>query len=134
MARPGSSSGVVRVTDDERREVAGDLRGMAIRSYIRYKEQFFDDLAETVVGFEDFHDFNVVLEKLADLIDPTCQNKQIAYNRAAPIEFRTDNFSCSACGETFCADGDGVNHPIDWAFCPNCGARVTEKEEDDGER
>lgn len=58
------------ISDDERREVAGDLRDMAIRPYIRYKEQFFDELAETVVGFEDFHDFNVVLEKLADLIAP----------------------------------------------------------------
>lgn len=60
----------MRVTDDERREVAGDLRNMAARQYIRYKEQFFDELAEVVVGFEDYHDFNVVLEKLADLIDP----------------------------------------------------------------
>lgn len=117
------------ISDDERREVAEDFRDMAIRPHIQYKEQFFDELAEAVVGFEDFHDFNIVLEKLADLIDPTCQNKQIVYNRTAPIEFRTDNFTCSACGETFCADGDGVNHPIDWAFCPNCGARVTETEE-----
>lgn len=68
-------------------------------------------------------------ETVASLIDPTCQNKQIVYNMTAPIEFRTDNFTCSACGETFCADGDGVNYPIDWAFCPNCGARVTETEE-----
>ena len=30
----------------------------------------FDELAEVVVGFEDYHDFDVVLEKLADLIDP----------------------------------------------------------------
>lgn len=37
---------------------------------IQYKEQFFDELAEVVVGFEDYHDFDVVLEKLADLIDP----------------------------------------------------------------
>ena len=37
-----------------------------------------------------------------------------------------DVIACSACGETFCADGDVVNHPIDWAFCPNCGAEVVE--------
>ena len=35
-----------------------------------HKEQFFDELAEVVVGFEDYHDFDVVLDKLADLIDP----------------------------------------------------------------
>lgn len=56
------------ISDNERREVAGYLRDMG--PHIRYKEQFFDELAEVVVGFEDFHDFNVVLEKLADLIDP----------------------------------------------------------------
>lgn len=115
----------MKPTSDERREVAENLRHLTIGHHIQYKEQFFDELAEVVVGFEDYHDFDVVLEKLADLIDPTCHNKQIAYNRTAPLEFRTDNFICSACGETFCADGDGVNHPIDWAYCPNCGARVT---------
>lgn len=57
-------------TSDERREVAENLRNLIIGRSIQYKEQFFDELAETVVGFEDFHDFNVVLEKLADLIDP----------------------------------------------------------------
>lgn len=50
--------------------MAENLRNMTIGHYIRYKEQFFDELAETVVGFEDFHDFDTVLEKLADLIDP----------------------------------------------------------------
>lgn len=57
-----------------------------------------------------------IYERVADLIDrPTCR---IGY-----VPGSADR-SCSACGETFCADGDGVNHPIDWAFCPNCGARV----------
>lgn len=62
------------VTDDERREVAENLRNLTISRYIQYKEQFFDELAEVVVDFEDFHDFNVVLEKLADLIDPEGEN------------------------------------------------------------
>lgn len=58
------------ITDEERREVAENLRSLTIGHYIQYKEQFFDELAETVVGFKDFHDFNIVLENLADLIDP----------------------------------------------------------------
>lgn len=58
------------VTDNQRREVAENLRYLTIGHRIRYKEQFFDELAEVVVGFEDFHDFNVVIEKIADLIDP----------------------------------------------------------------
>lgn len=60
----------MRISDEERREVAENLRNLTIGHFIQYKEQFFDELAEVVVGFEDHHDFNVVLEKLADLIDP----------------------------------------------------------------
>ena len=70
---PPSHTGLrccMRISDDKRCEVAENLRLMTIGHYIRYKEQFFDELAEVVVGFEDYHDFNVVLEKLADLIDP----------------------------------------------------------------
>lgn len=60
----------MRTSDEKRREAAENLRYLTIGRSIRYKEQFFDELAEVVVGFEDYHDFNVVLEKLADLIDP----------------------------------------------------------------
>lgn len=115
-------------TDDERREVARRMREAA--------EGKFDFCAHNValeIGMDDPSDFDDCFDgehleawrRLADLIDrPTCHNKQVVYNRTAPKEFRTDNFTCSACGETFCADFDGVNHPIDWAFCPNCGAEV----------
>ena len=58
------------ISDQERHEVAENLRNLTIGRSIQYKEQFFDELAEVVVGFEAYHDFNVVLEKLADLIDP----------------------------------------------------------------
>lgn len=61
-------------TSDERREVAENLRCLTIGHFIRYKEQFFDELAEVVVGFEDYYDFDVVLDKLADLIDPEGEN------------------------------------------------------------
>lgn len=54
--------------------MAENLRYLTIDHRIRYKEQFFDELAEVVVGFEDFYDFDVVLEKLADLIDPEGEN------------------------------------------------------------
>lgn len=58
------------MTSEERHEVAENLRNLTISRSIQYKEQFFDELADVVVGFEDYHDFNVVLDKLADLIDP----------------------------------------------------------------
>ena len=57
-------------SEADRREVAENLRNLTIGRSIQYKEQFFDELAEVVVGFEGYHDFNVVLDKLAELIDP----------------------------------------------------------------
>ena len=71
-------------------------------------------------------DYTNAIRRLANLIDPTCHNKQIEINKMAPLEFRTDNLICSNCGETFCADPDGINAPIDWAYCPNCGYRIVE--------
>lgn len=113
------------ISDDERREVAARLRngGVARNSEEAYVLLLWCvGIRPQLPATSTYEDAMV---RLADLIDrPTCQNKQVVYNRTAPIEFRTDNFTCSACGETFCADGDGVNHPIDWAFCPNCGAEV----------
>ena len=70
------------------------------------------------------YDYANLFNRLADLIDPTCENKQIEINKMAPVEFRTDNLICSNCGETFCADKEGINAPIDWSYCPCCGARV----------
>lgn len=126
----------MRISDAERRGIVESLRLEADdwRSYRSYEDTFSmpdsDFTASILVAF-GFDDTAVpvyeLFDKLADLVDrPTCQNKQIVYNRTAPKEFRTDNLICSACGEIFCADGDGVNHPIDWAFCPNCGAEVVE--------
>lgn len=98
-------------TSEERREVAENLRSLTIGHHIRYKEQFFDELAEVVVGFEDYHDFDVALEKLAELIDPTCEVKND--NR-----FTSDfDYICLNCGEHFST----CNKPN---YCPNCGARV----------
>ena len=58
------------ISDDERREVAERLRNLTIGSSIQYKEQFFYELSDVVLNPWDYHDFNDVLEKLADLIDP----------------------------------------------------------------
>lgn len=58
------------ISDSERREVAENLRTMVLYGGIQYKEQFFDELADVVIGFEGYHNFRAVLEKLANLIDP----------------------------------------------------------------
>lgn len=118
-------------TSDERREVAEMLRGLRHRTY--YNEEVVENIKDAI-GIADpvntFREPEDVYECLADLIDPTCKNKADELNRMAPLEMRTDNLICSACGETFCADPDGVNFPIDWAYCPNCGARVVRGGED----
>ncbi|WP_418244802.1 hypothetical protein [Ellagibacter isourolithinifaciens] len=106
----------MRISDTERREVAENLRNLTIGRSIQYKEQFFDELAEVVVGFEDYHDFNVVLEKLADLIDrPTCKNSEYLYDGSF--------FECSKCGERWeMTCGSPADNNLN--FCPRCGAEV----------
>lgn len=117
----------MKPTSEERREIAERLRITKAECESRDYPWMVEDLMQAL-KFERYEDGeDGIFDRLADLIDPTCRNKQIAYNRTAPREFRADNFICSACGETFCADGDGVNHPIDWAYCPNCGARVVDE-------
>lgn len=104
-----------------------DRRDVAERLRAKHRERnalgMFEaqDLGLQALGYlEDLEeclpDGDSAFTVIADLIDPTCHNRQIAYNRTSPQEFRTDNFICSACGETFCADG--------WVYCPSCGARV----------
>lgn len=108
-----------RPSDEERREVAENLRNLAIGHYIQYKEQFFDKLAEVVVGFEDFHYFDTVLDKLADLIDlPTCEMKSIPKS-----SYRV----CTRCGAFVRKDAvTNCTEVIPVRFCPNCGAEVVE--------
>lgn len=89
-------------SDEKRREVAENLRYLTIGHSINYKEQFFDELAEVVVGFEDHHDFNVVLEKLADLIEPGPE-------RTCHLVIEDETGVCSNCGE----DIDGYG----WSYC-----------------
>lgn len=79
-----------------------------------------EDLSACIPG-----EYNMFIA-IADLIDPVCHNKQIDNNKISPVEFKSDNFICSTCEEVFFADNEGINHPIDWGFCPNCGARVLE--------
>ena len=104
--------------NENRREVAENLRNLTIGRSIHYKEQFFDELAEVVVGFEDYHDFNVVLEKLADLIDrPTCSMEYRPEWSGDEI-YPTRAYECSVCGHIV---QDGKPD-----YCPGCGAEVVE--------
>lgn len=56
-------------TSEERREMAENLRHLTIGHSIQYKEQFFDELAEVVVGFEDYQ--TSMLSSISSLISLT---------------------------------------------------------------
>ena len=105
-------------TSYERQDVAENLRHLTIGHYIKYKEQFYDLLEEELSCCGYYNSFGEVLERLADLIDPTCEIMR-------PVSF--DKFGvCSACGALVnmrdsVADATNYLRPH---YCPNCGARV----------
>lgn len=112
---------------NDRMEIAAELRELRHKTY--YNEEIVDNIVESISVADPTNTFREpedVYELLADIIDPTCHNKAIAINKMAPLEFRTYNLICSNCGETFRADLDGINAPIDWTYCPNCGYRIVE--------
>lgn len=115
------------MTSEERREVAENIRHLTIGHYIQYKEQFFDELAEVMVGFEDYHDFDVVLEKLADLIDPTCH----IVLRQSDSDFMDEpHYMCSRCGKEAVYVYERRDYTLAGIvsharYCSYCGARVT---------
>lgn len=102
-------------TDEERREVAENLRNMCFYG-CRYKEEFYDLLVETVMRVWDFYEFSNVADRLADLIEPEERTCRI-YDTDHGSE---DSIRCDACQMTF-------RRPWQpFKFCPNCGARVVD--------
>lgn len=114
-------------SDDERREVAARLRNFEqLRDVFRALNVYaFCDVLG--VGYMDWEH---ICARLADLIDlPTCRN----------VSGCQDVFECSECrcGAELVTEvcneyGDPFHVPLMPSFCPNCGAMVVEKEEDNG--
>lgn len=104
------------ISNEERREAAENMRYLSDGNRVRYKEEFFELLDETVMEPDTgYHEMNDVFDRLADLIDrPTCRN--------LGLEEGTNgegyDFFCSRCG--FAAD------VVDPKYCPECGAEVVE--------
>jgi len=98
------------ITNDERREVAENLRTMTVCG-CRYKEQFYELLEETVMPEWEFHSFDTIAERLADLIEPTENTCKFM-----PYSEKSDDGICSKCG-AYMYEQDN--------YCPDCGARVT---------
>lgn len=107
------------ITDNQRREAAKELRELATPGYIRYSEEFYEELRE-IVAFDRDGSFDGVANSLADLIDRgECEN---VYDGS--VQDSCDNgFLCSVCG---CKVEDEEHYRVSgvWNFCPECGRRV----------
>ena len=107
------------ISDEERREVARNLREIEERTLLDVTDgELLDLLADAVDldGYEGEHFEGGLLYCLADLIDrQTCRNKENSYDRT---------FLCSACGYEAYTYSDSNCNPHDFSYCPECGAEV----------
>ena len=103
------------VTDEKRHEVIENLRCLSYMNRVRYKEEFYELLDETVMEPDTgYHEMNDVFERIADLIDrPTTTRHgkfKTKYGRETPC--------CEVCGYSI---GD-----MRWNHCPKCGAAIVD--------
>lgn len=106
------------ITDDERREVAEELRKLTAPGCIRYAEEFFEELREIVAPDLD-GSFEGVAGSLADLIDrPECR---IVHDENRDCDVCTN---CSTSFELAEFDYADANVFEGYSYCPKCGAEV----------
>lgn len=124
-------------TNDERREVAENLRNMCICGCI-YKEEFYDLLVETVMRAWDFHEFSDVADRLAELIEPQERTCRVVTDIRALSQTQDKHVkSCSACGYVFGSEKHcqlpgldkmvAIDSVVIPNYCPNCGAKVIQE-------
>lgn len=110
-------------SNDTRREVAEDLRHLSYGGRVRYKEEFFELLDETVMDpGTGYHEMNDIFDRLADLIDrPTCHEVKVTKEESyyGPTIFHHE-LSCGHTCET------GLSKPP--KYCGECGAEVMDDE------
>lgn len=117
-------------SSDERREVAARLR----RAWTEAgnMEQVWDVL-DPILGTHDGPDtykaWEQTFNRLADLIDPTCDFEESVYNDELAIRV-VSGYICHACGHEAIVErtADGWAEPP--RYCPHCGARLVERGED----
>lgn len=118
-------------TSDERREAAARLRALAHDNQGVLEPMRMRHVMEEgtrILGTVGLPDCAHVLERYADLIDPTC--RAVTKDNLMETEGRGDAWAvCSGCGALLAVltDGDGVPR-----YCPGCGARVVD--DDDARR
>lgn len=115
----------MRISDEERREVAKRLRGLDATITNRDTlEQAVDKLMKAVCGDIPFSPIRYSVRNLcglagilADLIDrPTCQMVECTIDNGS----RSWGMRCTACGKEF----EHMKPSYGLHYCPNCGAEV----------
>lgn len=104
------------ITDNQRREVAQELRKLTTPGCIRYAEEFYEELREIVACDMD-GSFEGVANSLAYLIDPTCYLVGTTSEEGlyGPTIFHHE-LSCGHTCHTDCQEPP--------AYCCECGCRV----------
>lgn len=100
----------MRISDEERREIAESLMHLSTYSHCQYREEFVELLVDTVMDPFNPWSFRSMFERLAELIDrPTTRNLS-----------EKPEFACELCGAVW---------PYDLGFthCPECGAEVVDE-------
>lgn len=106
-------------SDEQRLEVAKELRKLTTPGCIRYAEEFYEELREIVASDLD-GSFEGVANSLADLIDrPTCEMTECSIDHGS----RSWGMRCSRCGTEF----EHEKPVYGWRYCPNCGAEVEDE-------
>ena len=122
------------ISDERRREVAKELRGLDVSdlgdrgNIIDTPEEEGDLFSRILEVANDYRPglhyamshfvARDAVELFADLIDrPTCEN-------GGRLNERT--FLCSACGYEAHTYSDSDCNPHDFSYCPECGAEVVE--------
>lgn len=98
-----------------RQEVAKKLR--RIEEDVDYETAFME--IDTIIGTKDNYSFSFFFNRLADLIDPTCE---VALDEELSQELQGDMFRCNKCDAAF----PRING--EYRYCPHCGARVVRDE------
>ena len=106
----------MKPTDEERREVAENLRNMC-GCGCRDAEEFYELLNDTVMRAWDFHDFHDVANRLADLIEPEERTCHI-------VMISTGVWECDECFGGIDWDSYDKDDPPNCSYCPNCGAKA----------
>lgn len=115
---------------DERREVAERLRRAWPEAGDMEKVwDVLDPILGTHDGQDTYRAWEQTFNRLADLIDPTCEVMEVPDNDEFMIRV-VSGFMCKRCGHEAIVERncDGSAEPPN--YCPHCGARVT----DGGER